>query len=60
MLNLHTHTLHTQVKCFVWGCKVFGLGWEGMKGGGRYRVDMNQMITLESLKIYFTTYFFIL
>ena len=48
MSNLHTHTLysHTRVKCFVWGCKVFGLIWEGRKKGE----SMDHMITLESLE----------
>ena len=24
---------NTYVKCFVWGCKVFGLRWEGRREG---------------------------
>ena len=53
MSNLHTH-----VKCFVWGCKLFGFRGEGR----RYGVKVNHMITLESLEssffyIYFTSYF---
>ena len=51
--------LHTQVRCFVWGVKIFGSRAGGI--GGSYGVNMNHMITLESLEnSYFLHIFYLL
>ena len=47
--NLHTHSTHT-CYFFVWGCNVFCLKRGRQNELGRYGMNMNHMIALESLE----------